>query len=127
MRWIREAMLSKLDGLGEYDVRRPLTPTGTNLLGLIKHLATWESRYFGEVFGRPLPEPLPERGAPGHVPWWPSPEVTLFKVLVTFLTEINRHAGHADILREQLDGRRRQPIRPKPDQSARPGTCDQAS
>ena len=42
--------------------------------------------------------------ASGHVPWWPSPEVTLFKVLVTFLTEINRHAGHADILREQLDG-----------------------
>jgi len=31
-------MLSKLEGLFEYDIRRPLTPTGTNLLGLIKHL-----------------------------------------------------------------------------------------
>jgi hypothetical protein len=139
--WIREAMLSKLDGLGEYDIRRPLTATGTNLLGLVKHLAIWEARYFGEVFGRPFPEPLPQPGggadlwatehetraeivdryrrvwahsdatitglsldSPGHVPWWPSPDVTLFKVLVTFLTEINRHAGHADILREQLDG-----------------------
>lgn len=33
----REAVLAKLDGLSEYDVRRPLTVTGTNLLGLVKH------------------------------------------------------------------------------------------
>ena len=59
LRWIREAMLWKLDGLSEYDIRRPLTYSGTNLLGLIKHLATSEARYFGEVFGRPFPEPLP--------------------------------------------------------------------
>ena len=57
LRWIREALLWKLDGLSEYDIRRPLTPTGTNLLGLVKHLATWEARYFGEVFGRLFPEP----------------------------------------------------------------------
>ena len=136
----------KLDGLSEYDIRRPLTPTGTNLLGLIKHLATWEARYLGEIFGRPFPEPLPrwddeeaEDGAdmwatedetraeivdryrrvwahsdatidalpidaPGHVPWWPRPNVKLFNVMVHVLTEANRHAGHADILREQLDG-----------------------
>lgn len=42
--------------------------------------------------------------APGHVPWWPRPDVTLFTVLVHVLTETNRHAGHADVLREQLDG-----------------------
>jgi hypothetical protein len=36
---VREAMLSKLEGLSEYDIRRPLIPTGTNLLGLIKHLS----------------------------------------------------------------------------------------
>jgi len=145
LRWIREAILSKLDGLSEYDVRRPLTSTGTNLLGLIKHLSIWEARYFGEVFDRPFPEPLPrwddesERGAdmwatehetraeivdryrrvcdhadatinalaidaPGHVPWWPRPDVKLFNILVHVLTEANRHAGHVDILREQLDG-----------------------
>ncbi|OXM46886.1 type I restriction endonuclease subunit M [Amycolatopsis thailandensis] len=139
LREIREAMLRKLDGLSEYDIRRPLTSTGTNLLGLVKHLATWEARYFGEVFGRPFPEAVPERGtdlwatehetrgeitgfyqrvwahsdatiaaldvdAPGHVPWWPRPDVKLFNVLVHILTETNRHAGHADILREQLDG-----------------------
>jgi len=58
LRDARRAVLWKLDGLGEYDVRRPLTGTGTNLLGLVKHLSVWEARYFGEVFGRPFPEPL---------------------------------------------------------------------
>src|SRR4051794_37916897 len=60
LRQIRETMLWKLDGLPEYDVRRPLTVTGTNLLGLVKHLSITEARYFGEVFGRPFPEPLPQ-------------------------------------------------------------------
>jgi hypothetical protein len=146
LRWVREAIVWKLDGLSEYDIRRPLTPTGTNLLGLIKHLATWEARYLGEIFDRPFPEPLPrwddeeaEDGAdmwatedetraeivdrykrvwahsdatidalpidaPGYVPWWPRPNVKLFTIIVHVLTEANRHAGHADILREQLDG-----------------------
>ncbi|MGK4594538.1 DinB family protein [Amycolatopsis sp. w19] len=139
LREIREAMLRKLDGLSEYDVRRPLTSTGTNLLGLVKHLAAWEARYFGEVFDRPFPGVIPERGtdlwatehetleeiigryrrvwehsdatiaalpidAPGRVPWWPSPDVMLFNILVHMLTETSRHAGHADILREHLDG-----------------------
>ena len=143
---IREAMLGKLDGLSEYDIRRPLTATGTNLLGLIKHLSTSEARYLGEVFDRPFPEQLPrwddpaawtadfwvtedetrdeiigrfqrvwdhseatirtlDIDAPGHVPWWPRPNVKLFNILVHRIAETNRHAGHADILREQLDGR----------------------
>ena len=42
--------------------------------------------------------------APGHVPWWPRPDVKLFNIMVHVLTETNRHAGHADILRERLDG-----------------------
>ena len=53
----RKALLWKLDGLSDYDARRPLTATGTNLLGLVKHVAAIEARYFGEVFGRPLPDP----------------------------------------------------------------------
>ncbi|MYS38846.1 uncharacterized protein DUF664 [Streptomyces sp. KhCrAH-43] len=142
----REALLWKLDGLSEYDARRPLTATGTNLLGLVKHVATVEARYFGEVFGRPSPEPLPrwqdsdgsdlwaaegesrERitgfyrrtwehsdatidalaiDAPGRIPWWPEPyaDTNLFAVLVHVLGETVRHAGHADILREGVDGR----------------------
>lgn len=141
----REAVLAKLDGLSEYDIRRPMTATGTNLLGLVKHLATWEARYLGEVFDRPFPGPLPpwdiqaeleadgwataqesrndivERyrrvmahsdatvsslalDATGQVAWWGDAEVPLFNILVHLLAETSRHAGHADILREQLDG-----------------------
>ncbi|MEV4075013.1 DinB family protein [Nonomuraea fuscirosea] len=144
----REALLWKLDGLSEYDSRRPLTATGTNLLGLVKHVAMVEARYFGEVFGRPSPEPLPRwqdsdggdhwaaedetrdqiigfyrrtwehsdatidalpLDAPGHVPWWPEStparHSNLFAIMVHVLGETVRHAGHADILREGLDGR----------------------
>jgi hypothetical protein len=39
-----------------YDIRRPLTPTGTSLLGLVKHLTGCEIGYFGYVFGRPFPD-----------------------------------------------------------------------
>ncbi|ARP70659.1 DinB family protein [Streptomyces pluripotens] len=142
----RKTLLWKLDGLSEYDARRPLTVTGTNLLGLVKHVASVEARYLGEVFNRPSPEPLPRwqdhdgsdlwaaedeardqiiesyrrtwehsdttidelsLDAPGHVPWWPEPyaNTNLFAILVHVLGETNRHAGHADILREGVDGR----------------------
>jgi hypothetical protein len=145
LREVRAVLLWKLDGLSEYDIRRPLTSTGTNLLGLVKHLSNTEARYFGDTFGRPFPERLPwwdndaefeadkwvapnetrveivnryraacthadatidalDLDSPGHVPWWPRPNVKLFNVVVHVLTETNRHAGHADILREQIDG-----------------------
>jgi Protein of unknown function (DUF664) len=42
--------------------------------------------------------------AAGYVPWWPRPDIKLFNALVHVLNGTNRHAGHADILREQLDG-----------------------
>ena len=58
LRAARDAVVWKLDGLGELDIRRPMVPTGTNLLGLIKHLAGVEIGYFGETFGRAFPEPL---------------------------------------------------------------------
>ena len=141
-----DALLWKLDGLSEYDVRRPLTPTGTNLLGLVKHLASVELGYFTSVFGRPCDIELPwfDEGAesnadmwatpdesreqiielfaqarrhadatiealpldaPGHVPWWGERgDVTLHLILVHMVTEINRHLGHADIVRELIDG-----------------------
>jgi hypothetical protein len=143
----REALLWKLDGLSEYDARRPLTPTGTNLLGLVKHVASIEAGYFGETFARPFGEPLPwlaEEADPnadmwataeesrqdivdlyrrvrahsdatidalaldavGHVPWWAPDrnEVTLHRILVHMIAETHRHAGHADIVRELIDG-----------------------
>jgi len=143
----REALLWKLDGLAEYDVRRPMVPTGTNLLGLVKHVASVEAGYFGATFGRPFPEALPwleEDAEPnadmwataeesreqvvglyhrvwahsdatiealaldaiGHVPWWPPErsEVTLHRILVHMIAETDRHAGHADVVRELIDG-----------------------
>lgn len=141
----RDVLVWKLDGLSEYDLRRPLTPTGTNLLGLVKHLAYVEMGYFGPVFGRRVPEVEPwmaEEGeanadmwatpeetredvlalyrraweltdatvedlpldAVGRVPWWSRPEVTLHRVLVHVIAETHRHAGHADIVRELIDG-----------------------
>jgi uncharacterized damage-inducible protein DinB len=143
----RDAVVWKLEGLSAYDVRRPMVATGTNLLGLVKHLAGVEAGYFGEVFDRPFPEPLPWMSeeaeanadmwattdesredvlalyvrvrqhadatiqtlpldAVGHVPWWPpgKDEVTLHRILLHVATETHRHAGHADILRELIDG-----------------------
>lgn len=51
----RETVLSALDGLSEYDIRRPMTPTATNLLGLVKHLTGVELGYLGDCVGRPSP------------------------------------------------------------------------
>jgi uncharacterized damage-inducible protein DinB len=143
----REALLWKLDGVSERDVRWPMTRTGTNLLGIVKHVASVEIGYFGEVFDRPSGEPLPwfaddapdnadmwaraeesredivglyhrswehsdrtidelPLDAPGLVPWWApeSRDVTLHRILVHMVAETARHAGHADILRELIDG-----------------------
>ncbi|WP_163506127.1 DinB family protein [Fodinicola acaciae] len=51
----RDRMVASLDGLSEYDIRRPMTPTATNLLGLVKHLAGIELGYLGDSVGRPAP------------------------------------------------------------------------
>ncbi|GAB3302675.1 DUF664 domain-containing protein [Epidermidibacterium keratini] len=55
----REHVVGTLDGLDDYAVRRPMTPTGTNLLGLVKHLASGELGYLGDCVGRPAPVALP--------------------------------------------------------------------
>src|SRR5512139_2491380 len=54
----REAVLWKAEGLSERNLRLPLTPTGTNVLGVVKHLAGCEAEYFGGCLGRPWPEPM---------------------------------------------------------------------
>ena len=54
----RDVMVWKLDGLGDEALRRPMTPSGTNLLGMLKHLAAVEYGWFCATFGRET-EPLP--------------------------------------------------------------------
>ena len=147
---MREVLLWKLEGLSDYDIRRPMTPTGTNLLGLVKHCAGVECGYFGDAVDRPFPgeddldwheddagelsgnmyateaesrtqvtdfyrrvwahsdatiEELP-LDACGTVPWWPQErrQPTLHTLLVHTIQETARHAGHADIIREAIDG-----------------------
>jgi hypothetical protein len=150
LRWYlqstRDALLWKLEGLSEYDARRPMTPTGTNLLGLVKHATFIESGYLADSFGRPSGLTLPWLGdtepgtdmwvtheqsrarivesyrqawdladaslndlpldTVGAVPWWPADDnaITLHHALVRVISDTQRHAGHADILRELIDG-----------------------
>jgi hypothetical protein len=145
----RAVLLSKLGNLSEYDRRRPMTPTGTNLLGLVKHLAGLEYLYLGESFGYPAPESMSwvEDGsiwqgadmwatpdepseyiiglyqracahadtviaaldlqAPGSVAHWPEGrrQTTLGFLLIRMVAETAQHAGHADIIRELIDGK----------------------
>jgi hypothetical protein len=145
----RGVLLSKLDNLSEYDRRRPMTPTGTNLLGLVKHLAGLEYLYLGESFGYPAPESMswiedgsiwngadmwarPDESteyitglyqracahadsviaaldldAPGRVTHWPEGQrdTTLGVLLIRMVAETAQHAGHADIVRELIDGK----------------------
>jgi hypothetical protein len=72
----RQVVVWKLEGLGEYDARRPMTPTGTNLLGLVKHASGVELGYLGDTFGRPSGEPLPwlEDGAEPNADMWVTPD-----------------------------------------------------
>ena len=82
-----EALLWKLDGLGEYDLRRPLTPTGTNLLGLVKHVAAVEAEYFGLVFDRPFPDAptwLLDEDPPDNVDMWVTAEESTTSILDLF-------------------------------------------
>lgn len=147
----REAILWKLQGLDDETVRRPMTPSGTSLLGMVKHLGDCEYGWFCYTFGRPTEpggdwsrfEALPpddtdddEDDEGGLRPGdstadvlayyararaaadqaireldldqmgtaWFGDAVSLRWVLIHVLEDTARHAGHADILRELIDG-----------------------
>ncbi|MER5279479.1 DinB family protein [Streptomyces sp. NPDC002809] len=141
----RDTFLWKLEDLSEYDIRRPLTSTGTNLLGLVKHVTGAEAFYFGDTFGRPVDAPdlwiagdaepnadlwatadetrdgivaqyrrvwahsdatidALDLDATGLLPGGEGKELTLHRVLVHMVAETQRHAGHADVVRELIDG-----------------------
>jgi hypothetical protein len=96
----REALLAKLDGLSERDVRWPMTPTGTNLLGLVKHVASIELGYFGEVFERPSDIPLPwfDNDAEINADMWATAEESRDEIVTLY----QRAAAHADATIEAL-------------------------
>jgi Protein of unknown function (DUF664) len=141
----RDALLWKLEGLGEADLRRPMTGTGTNLLGLVKHLSGIESAYFCDAFGKPRPplawesdegvglgdmgdmyaraDESPDELVAGYRAATAAADraideldldapgrhhlgitVSLRWMLLTVLLDTARHAGHADIVRELIDG-----------------------
>jgi hypothetical protein len=66
------------EGLAQLSARRPLTPHGTNLLGLVKHLTGCEIGYFGDAFDRPFPRPPPwlTRGGAPTVNFWATAQET---------------------------------------------------
>lgn len=158
----RDVLVWKLDGLSERDMRLPRTPTGTNLLSLVKHALNTEVLYFGVPFGREWPTPAelvaPDDPDPragwyatesetsagiidlyrrvqafadetidelpldtvGRVAHWGDAEVTLHELMVHKISDLQRHAGHADILREHIDGS----VGLLPGHSNVPGTTD---
>jgi hypothetical protein len=133
--YLRDGVVAKVVGLSEADARRALVPSGTSVLGLVKHLTQVEVLWFqwafagldvqipsdrltdddridaaiadyraacarsNEIIGAvDDPAVMCARG-PGDIEPLP-----LRWVLVHMVEETGRHAGHADILREQLDG-----------------------
>ncbi|MFF2719613.1 DinB family protein [Streptomyces sp. NPDC058011] len=131
--YLRTSVAAKVDGAPEPEVRTAAVRSGTNLLGLLNHLtyveraiflgehvADWQATFraapedsVAEVVARyrtavesanavldactdlaaPIPRPQPGKPAPG-VRW----------ALTHMIEETGRHAGHADILRELIDG-----------------------
>ena len=132
--YLRDAIAAKLDGAPEPQARTAGVPSGTNLLGLVKHVTAVERFVFlgedaeswPETF-RPAPEDTIDGVLAGYeeaiaeanqrilgctdlsLPAAPSaprggPPPTMRWALTHMVEETGRHAGHADILREQLDG-----------------------
>jgi Protein of unknown function (DUF664) len=130
---LRTAIANKAAGVPEPQVRTAGVPSGTNLLGLVKHLTHVERSYF---LGEPTDDwagtfrPSPDETVDGVLAGYrdavaranavveacpdltlPAPRAPGRKrapsmrwVLVHMIEETGRHAGHADILREQVDG-----------------------
>jgi hypothetical protein len=136
----RGIVVWKLDGLSEEEARRPMVPSGTNLLGIVKHLAFVERWWYQAVLGQGDPE-FPWTDDDPDADWRIEDDDTLESVIALYaaecaasrrihqsfndgadvvpfrdgetsarsvvvhmLEETARHAGHMDIIREQIDG-----------------------
>ncbi|RBY77643.1 DinB family protein [Geodermatophilus sp. TF02-6] len=99
LRLRRDDLLAKLDRLDEYAVRRPMTPTGTSLLGLVKHVAHVQLGYLGDVFGRPGGRPYPwDDGGEADADMWATAQESRADVVELYRFS----AAHADATVEAL-------------------------
>ena len=133
LQYQRESFVRKADGVGDDAARRAAVPSGTSLLWLVKHMARAERVWIGERFagGDPAgaddtvrPDDTLAAALDDYRATWArvdaivagaalddecrrldgDPPVNLRWVLMHLLEETARHAGHADILRELVDG-----------------------
>jgi Protein of unknown function (DUF664) len=131
--YLRESVIRKLDGVSETDARRSLVQSGTSLLFLVSHLTVAEVSWFQLRFAgntKTVPTESLDEASPvaDHVAQYRIAirrdnvvvgeagsleercaaddyrDLTLRWVLVHMIEETARHAGHADIIREQIDG-----------------------
>jgi hypothetical protein len=138
---VRAHLLHKLEGIDEESARRPMTPSLTSLLGIVKHVTGTELRIC-DTFGRPRPPFPPEVDGElwfGGDMWarpdetiadiaqqyrnacaavdevvrdtdldtrgeWMGLRTTLRALLIGQIWETAQHAGHADVVRELIDG-----------------------
>lgn len=118
--YLRAAIIAKTRGVPEPQVRTPGVPSGTNLLGLVKHLTHVERHHLlgqrvtnWKATFQPKPEEsvddilraYRETTARANEVIAACPDLTDLRWTLThMIEETGRHAGHADILRELIDG-----------------------
>jgi hypothetical protein len=135
--YLRGCLVAKLDDISLAASRRSGVPSGTCLLGLVKHLTAVEAFWFQHAFAGLAPDTVipddqlseadttesvihsyrevaaatdeivlrcDDLGSRAAVAPFGPPVMSLRWILVHMIEEVGRHAGHADILREQIDG-----------------------
>ena len=132
---LRESALGRLVGLSEEDARRSTVPSGTNVAGLIQHLTFVESKWIEQIVAGRKPSRgkrsmqvdravslralrtdyraaceasdaiIRQLGDPGAPVTHNGKTRDLRWAILAVMNETARHAGHADIIREQIDGR----------------------
>ena len=137
LNYLRDAVAAKASGVSDQAIRTAGVPSGTTILGLVKHLAAVELNWFAWAYAgadvalwddesqptadetaesllaayreavrrcNGIIEACDDLDRPGARSLRETPPPSMRWVLVHMIEETARHAGHADILREQIDG-----------------------
>lgn len=100
----REALISKVEDLSEREARLPRTPTGTNLLGIVKHVTNVEASYLGTTFDRPYPHPeelVPDVETDPQADWYATEDETVAGIIDVYRRVIDH--GNETIATLPLD------------------------